>query len=227
MNSRRVSPQLVLGTIVLLLGTAFFLDNLNIIDDWSLIRLWPAVIILIGLSKLTGARSATAMVGPGIWMFVGAWLLLGTLDIMDVDLRDLFPLAFAAFGGYLIWRAISPPERPMEALDSESKLSVFVMMGGVERKLNSAQFVGGDLTAVMGSVEVDLTQASIAGNEAVIDVVAVMAGVEIKIPRDWTASIKVLPLMGGAEDTTSPPAAPTKRLTIRGVAVMGGVEVKN
>jgi len=81
----------------------------------------------------------------------------------------------------------------------------------------------------MGGVTLDLTQARIAGEEAVIDVFAWWGGIEIRVPPEWTVVSKVVPVMAGYEDKTRPttrsPTAPPSRLLIRGV--MGGVEVKS
>lgn len=84
------------------------------------------------------------------------------------------------------------------------------------------------MTAIMGACKLDLRQAVIAGDEAVVDVTAVMGGVEILVPANWTVEARVLPILGGVGDETRPDRSqPTQRLVVRGVAFMGGVDVKS
>jgi hypothetical protein len=111
---------------------------------------------------------------------------------------------------------------------SDNIANAFVIMGGVTRRLNSQDFKGGTVVAVMGGAKIDLRTASIAQGEAVIDVLAFWGGIEIKVPDDWVIVPQVFPFMGGFDDRTGarPPGA-RKRLVVRGLAVMGGVEVKH
>jgi hypothetical protein len=110
----------------------------------------------------------------------------------------------------------------------DNTANMFVIMGGVTRRMSTQEFTGGTVVAVMGGATLDLRGASITQDRAVIDVVAFWGGVEILVPNDWTVDPEVFPLMGGYEDRTGPRAPGLrKRLVIRGVALMGGVEVKS
>lgn len=114
------------------------------------------------------------------------------------------------------------------SLPSDNIANAFVIMGGVTRRLNTQDFKGGTVAAVMGGAKIDLRSASIAQGEAVIDVLAFWGGIEIKVPDDWVIVPQVFPFMGGFDDRTGPrPPGARKRLVIRGLAVMGGVEVKH
>jgi predicted membrane protein len=99
-------------------------------------------------------------------------------------------------------------------------------MSGIVLKNDSQEFTGGDISAVMGAVEIDLRQAAIA-TEAVLHLSIIMGGVEIKVPRDWSISVNGSPMLGGIEDKTVPPMTPGKRLLIEGSVIMGGVEISN
>jgi hypothetical protein len=129
------------------------------------------------------------------------------------------------FGAYLVWRGITGP-RPVR-VDGKGSISATALLSGIKRRNSSRAFSGGDVTAIMGSCEIDLRQAAING-DAMLDVLAVWGGIEITVPDDWAVMLDVTALLGAVEDRTRPPlGAAAHRLTIRGAVVMGGVEVRN
>ena len=223
---QRSVPQMVLGLVIVSLGVVLTLDTLGIADARDYIRYWPAGVIALGVAKLwQGRNSSSGVLGGVVLTGIGAWLLLGELDIVRADFWELWPIVLVLFGGSLVWRSLSG-RRPAPN-DNNSILSAVAVLSGVNRGNNSATFRGGDLTAIMGGCEIDLRQAQING-EAVIDVFAMWGGIEIRVPEDWTVISRVTPLMGGFEDGTRPPqGAGTHRLVIRGFILMAGVEVKN
>ena len=105
-------------------------------------------------------------------------------------------------------------------------IEIVAVMSGSKTSNASANFQGGEITAIMGSAEVDLRNASIQ-NEATIQVLSALGGIEIYVPNDWTVVLNGVPILGGMEDHSVPPLTQTKRLHISGVVIMGGVEVKN
>ena len=124
-------------------------------------------------------------------------------------------------------RRLSQTSETSSSGGSDSDMNHFVVMGGLELVNNSRQFRGGELSAIMGGIEVDLRQASIK-DEAVIEIFALWGGISMKVPQDWTVSVQIAPIMGGVEDKTIPPKGePKKRLIIKGTAIMGGAEIKN
>ena len=78
----------------------------------------------------------------------------------------------------------------------------------------------------MGGVNLDLREADIAGERAVLDVFAFMGGVEIRIPEAWTVDVGTTSIMGGVEDKTRG-AAGGKRLVLKGAVIMGGIDIRN
>jgi hypothetical protein len=103
-------------------------------------------------------------------------------------------------------------------------------LGGATRRCNSADFRGGDLVAFMGGCEVDLRQAHIQGEAAVIEAFAFWGGIEIRVPEDWTVTVEGIALLGAYEDSTHTRESgvmPRQELIVKGLAIMGGVEIKN
>jgi predicted membrane protein len=157
--------------------------------------------------------------------------LLDRLYFINFNLWDYWPLILVIIGimmivkSSFIKRGIATPPFS-ESKDANDYIKAIAIMSGFKRMNNSQNFTGGELTAVMGGLEIDLRDASMKG-EACIDIFALMGGVEMRVPEDWLIIIDGFPFMGGFEDKTRPPKETTKRLIIKGTAVMGGVEIKN
>jgi predicted membrane protein len=230
-DSFPITPRLVLGALVVLYGSLLLLDNLRILDADRLLDYWPAILIAIGVTVFVRARGLPGHVAALAWIAGGTLLLLDSLHILSVDIGELWPAALVLFGGYLIWQSMTGGgARPAAAAapsDGTASISTLAFMSGLNRKSNSPDFRGGEVTAIMGGCELDLTQASIASGEAVLDTFVWWGGIDIRVPEDWTVVGKVFPLMGGFEDKTRPPKTADKRFVIRGLVVMGGIEIKN
>src|SRR5262249_44175003 len=66
----RLTPQVVVGLMVITLGVLFTLDNLGILDARDYIVYWPIVLVLIGATKIWQAiRDGHGWFG-GLFLFV-------------------------------------------------------------------------------------------------------------------------------------------------------------
>jgi predicted membrane protein len=223
----RLTPHLMFGLMIILVGVVFTLDNLNIAHAEDYLRYWPVGLIAIGLAKLWEAHTGYGSpIGGVIFTMIGSWLLLDTLGYVDANLFDFWPLLLVFVGGMIVWHGIRGRQQLATAHENDT-INAVAVLSGVNRGSNSTSFRGGELTAFMGGCEVDLRNAAING-DAVIDVFAMWGGIEIRVPESWTVVGRVTPLLGGFEDhTRAPQAATTHRLTVRGMVIMGGVEIKN
>ncbi len=229
-----ITPQIVLGLIIIAIGVIFTLHNLDIIYAYDFTRYWPALIVLYGVSKILQPSGAPGRLGGVLFALVGTLMLLNKLDVIDFRLRDYWPLLLIGLGASLMWRSTQRHRAGSTGaigtgqMDSSETINGFALLGGLGRTSNSQDFRGGELTAIMGGCEIDLRQAAIKESEAVIDVFAFWGGIEIKVPEDWGVSIQATPILGGFDDKTRPQkGGSAKKLIIKGYAIMGGVEIRN
>jgi hypothetical protein len=251
----RITPQLIVGLLVIFVGVVFSLDQFGLAPAINYLRYWPMAIIAIGVVKMLQAREGGGAFAGIVFTLAGVWLQAEELNLIHIRLWQIWPVALVLFGGYLVWQGltghsarpspspgtyappdvVTPPaassarrgDRPARITDTNSTFSAVAIMAGVSRGNNSRTFRGADLIAVMGGCEIDLRQAAIHG-EAVIDVFVMWGGIEIRVPEDWSVASQIMPLMAGVEDQTRPPLGATEhRLVLRGFALMGGVEIKN
>jgi uncharacterized protein DUF1707/cell wall-active antibiotic response 4TMS protein YvqF len=81
--------------------------------------------------------------------------------------------------------------------------------------------------ALMGGVDIDLTEARFEDRETTIQAFALMGGIEIVVPDDITVHVTGIGFMGAFEDNArviGDPGAPVVKVT--GFAMWAGVEVK-
>ena len=141
----------------------------------------------------------------------------------------LLSMSCVLIGVLIITRGLfNRPRRGRRHERGTEFVSAVAFMSGVKKSSNAQTFRGGDLTAVMGGVEIDLRQASMEpGSDVTLDTLAFWGGIEIVVPVDWAVTNKVLPLLGGSEDKSRAIPGASKQLLVRGTAIMGGVTIAN
>jgi predicted membrane protein len=219
-----INGRLVAGALLIAFGVLFTLDNMGALDAGDVLTYWPVILIAVGLLKIIQpAREGHRRLGY-ILLALGVFFQLQILGL--THMRSAWPFILVVIGGFLVWRALGRSAGP-PAAESSSQLSEFAVMGGVHRVVESSDFRGGEATAIMGAVELDLRGCTIATSPAVIDVFALWGGIEITVPPEWKVDVKAMPILGGLENkarsSVRDSSAPTQELVIRGTAIMGGI----
>ena len=230
MNDRPAThstPQVILGALIIAVGVILILDRVNLLSAGDLFRFWPLLIVAYGLSRFAQPHGTHGRLFGGILVLFGGLLFLDVLDLVPFSVWDLWPLVFVIGGASLIWRASTRNAPPRPSDDTSDTLNAFAFMGGIERRISSKEFRGGEITAIMGGCEIDLRGSSIRG-EAVLDVFAFWGGIDLQVPEEWSVSVIGTPILGGIEDTTrGPKGGGGQRLVVRGNVIMGGLDLKN
>ena len=217
---RRENPWLRLtwGVVLLIVGTIVWLDRMDRIDARDYLEWWPLALIAVGLAHLPQRR----IVGAVLWIIAGTFLLLPLFGIPIEPWRivGLWPLLISLAGITLILQALRPRR-------AGSSFSMVAVMGANVRSVGSQEIAGGDVVAVMGGCDVDLSAAHAAGGEVTIDVTAFWGGIVIRVPAGWQVIDRVMGILGGFSALVAPAADGAPRLIVSGSAIMGGVEVKS
>jgi hypothetical protein len=242
-----ISPQLVLGSLMIVFGVLLTLDRMELVDAARTLRFWPLVLIALGswlvIERGPGGRSFS---GYALIVF-GALLLMNSLGFARVRFWELFwPALIILVGTRLVmqtsgqrWSRSTAGQRvgttPSPARDG--MVSMLSILGSHQRAVTDKPFRGGEVTTIVSGTQLDLRQAEIApGDEAVVNVFIFMGGHEVWVPQGWIVVNDVMPVLGGVEDKRLPPvvnaatvsatgAAP--RLVLRGVVALGGLTIKN
>jgi len=216
------------GVVFLTLGALWLLDNLGFVDSEPIVRLWPVVLILFGVARLTGFLGPRRPVWGAMLTGAGSLLLLNSLNLINFGFDELWAIFLVFMGSMILYRSYKGRSVHSSSTSSSDRLSAVAVMSGVERKIESTAFRGGEATAVMGSVELDFRGARIEGNEAGLELLVIMGGLELYVPPDWQVVIDAMPVMGAIEDQRKAPAAEAhQKLRLSGFVMMGGVEIKD
>jgi Domain of unknown function (DUF5668)/Cell wall-active antibiotics response 4TMS YvqF len=219
--------------IVIGVGVFFLLSNLNFFHMYDVWRYWPAVVIAGGLAKLVDSPHSAGRLTGGIMVGTGAVILADTLGYLTLTWNDFWPLVLIGAGVLMLWSRLAPPQfgtPNIPAAGREGALNECAIFGGVDRKVTTDDFHGGQISAMFGGVVIDLRRAGMRADSAVIDVNCIFGGVELKIPPNWIVVASVVAIFGGFGNKSVEPGGDmpgVKRLYIKGAAVFGGVDVKN
>lgn len=235
-SSSWFSPQFVLGLLVIVLGLMFLADNFGYFESRDIIHTyWPSLLVLWGLAKIFQSPGSPGKTFGMILILLGIVLQLDRLDILYFRWHDWWPVILIIVGINFLrgsrFRDRYKQENTrteMHDAGSDNYIKHFALMSGVKRAITTKNFQGGELSAIMGGIDIDLRGSQMEGTEVVLEVVTIWGGIELHIPAQWTVVVRANPIMGGIEDRTySPKEGEVKRLIIVGTVIMGGVEIKN
>jgi hypothetical protein len=248
---RIISGRLLIGLAVLAAGVLLLLNNLGIgidIEIRHIIRLWPVILLILGINWLilsfgsTGSEAGRRVyfswgqfITALIFIAFGTVFLGRNLGLFEVDLSIIFNIFWPVIlilVGFSLLRGRS---------QGSSMGNRLVIMGGT--KVGGEQpwkLESGSYFALMGSIEIDLTAAEIEVGETLLDLTAIMGGIEVKIPADLAVIYDGSAILGGVsfkdqedggfiggrrveQNITS---GADKIVRIQARAIMGGVEIK-
>jgi predicted membrane protein len=224
--------RLVFGILVIVAGLLFTLDNFGLVSARFLLRLWPAGLVAIGLTKALQRKGFWNGFWGWVLALVGTLLLLDNLNVLRFPVWKLAPLILVALGIRLVQKAggRSFPDRTPESRTAAA-LDETAIFGGWDRSVTTNEFLGGEINAVFGGFELDLSNCRIPDDQATITVFIAFGGGDIRVPRDWSVDVKAFAIFGGTDDKSDHPPldaeVPPKRLVIDGFVVFGGLDIKN
>jgi hypothetical protein len=238
-------PRLLIGAFLILMGLLLALHQLGWVEADHLMRFWPVLVILYGLTILQ--RGGRGVIHGSILVLIGSWLLLNTLHLLTLmPWQFLWPLILVAAGAQFLMRGCAPRRRPTPppsiggnapsanaaplsgSPPASDHISMFGLMGGTKQRVSGVIFRSADMTSLMGGCELDLRDALLGADGAAhVEVFALMGAGHIIVPPSWKVVLQVTPVMGGVEDKTRPILGGNQFLYVRGTVLMGGVEISN
>ncbi len=228
------NSRIFVGLLLILIGGLYLLNTLSLIqiDVSDIIFSFPFIIFAIGVIILINSRNKTFGL---LLIFVGALFLVPKIfPTVHYSSNILFPVLIIVFGVYiLLKRPINWAfyhNRIKNRKINRDTLDEVAIFGGGNKVIITDNFKGGNITAIFGGFEIDLSQCRLSEGENVIDVFLLMGGVNFLVPRDWDIRVSVAPIFGGFSNKLRKDPAiaidTTRTLIIKGVTILGGGELK-
>ncbi len=228
-QSSGVTVRVMLGAALVLFGLMWTFDNLGWTAAADVLRWWPLLLLAYGLMRLTGLGAPQRTTQGLFFSLAGALLVAVRLVHGSVGLGVLFPLLMI-FAGVSIVRRAMLGEGLVSAQEAggESVRLAAVLGAATGRGVGTA-LRRGQLSAVLGGVELDLREAQPASGRVELEVFTCLGGIEIIVPESWRVESSIAPIAGGFEDRTAYAGngSPACTLVLTGSAILGGVVTRN
>jgi hypothetical protein len=98
--------KLVVGVVLLAVGVIAFGASIDLWNHFHWGRLWPLILIVIGLSGEVQAFRDRRGNGSAFLLAVGVWMLAGTHHLFGLTVRTAFPLGIVVLGVLLTLHAV-------------------------------------------------------------------------------------------------------------------------
>ena len=233
-NITRPNSHTIIGFGIIALGALLLLDQFTAFSFGAVFQLIPMLFIALGIWQLVQNRFQQ-WIGPAIMIVVALVMQLAVFGIVS-DVWRLWPLVLVAVGLSMLVRkndeTVGSTVEIFSGSDSkyhDDTFDLFTMFGGIGRQMTTQEFRGGNMTALFGGVEVDLTEMQVARKPAVINVFTMFGGLTIRASPDMLVRTDVVAIFGGAGDERKQRkmlAGETPDVVVKGFAMFGGVSIE-
>lgn len=247
------SGKVWLGILIVGIGSLLLLRNFGLYMPYWLFK-WSTLLIAIGL--IVGIRHQFRNSAWFVMVLIGSFFALKDI-FREYDMSNVvLPLMLVALGIYLIvkpkesgfWCRSHPSkkrsdpsgpaeeempkqeeDRIMDSLDPNDYIESVNVFGGSNQMVYSKNFKGGEVVAVFGGGDVNLSQANFEG-QIKLECTVIFGGLKIVVPPSWKVRSEVTAIFGGVDDKRMIQPIEQyedKVIVITGVVLFGGVEIKN
>ena len=248
-RSKRIPKRLIFGVIVLLIGVMFMLRAFGVTLVDELWQWWPSIIILVGIVMLIANRFRNRFV-PTLLILIGAFVQIQVLDIdTGIEISRFFwPVILILVGILILAGGLSARRRKKKQPNPEAhhfatthsdsttqdvdddSINTSAVWSTVHKRINSTDFKGGSVTAVMGSLKLDMRETIVHQNHTPLEITAVMGQVTLRVPPEWDVTIdNNTTNKGKIEDKRKQHhvAGPSVGITITGTVIMGSLHIED
>jgi len=216
-----------IGILLIILGTVFLLDRMEIVEFTTLISMyWPVILIAVGVNQLFSREHSNS--SAIILISIGLFFQLKNLDLLPSDIGNYFWPVLLIIIGAIILLGGSKQSGILKYKDDT--INHFVVFSGLENKCVSKNFKGGSATAAFGGIDLDFREAELSKEGAFLELTAAFGGIEIKVPEHWRVVVKGMPIFGAWENKVKALDVGGENqpiLNVKCLVMFGGIEITN
>ncbi len=252
-QTSRVGTQLWIGLVVVLVGLGMLLRRMDFpLPDW--LFGWEMILIIVGI--ISGIKSKFRDVSWIIPIVIGLVFMLDDVFALREFRQYIWPLGIIFVGLVIAFRprfgarrvreteaggwsaapansgtaaSVAPAQDSSYTISDDDQIDATAIFGGVKRSVVSKHFQGGEVVAIFGGAEINLSNADINGIVK-LEVVNVLGGTKLIVPATWDVQSTMVAIFGGVDDKRiiRPELIdPNKKLIIEGTSFLGGLEIKS
>ncbi len=222
------SSRFILGVLLIFLGVIFLVEQTGFfgrfgISLWKLIwTFWPLILIFFGAKLLTEGNNNGGMI-----MLVLGVVFLSTNLFSWNFFAVLWPVLIIVVGLSILFKRDRVSLNTVESTSTDKdRISETVVFWGVDKKVKSKNFKGGEINVAFGGSTIDLRDAKIAKEGAKLHVNCAFGGVEIFVPKDCRVKTNGTGVFGGWNPEVEESDVAEPVLEITGGVAFGGVDIK-
>ncbi|MDX9738961.1 MAG: DUF5668 domain-containing protein [Candidatus Dojkabacteria bacterium] len=221
------STRFILGVILIVLGILFLVEQTGLLGGftvslWSFVwTFWPLLLILLGAKLLIDGNS-----NGGLILLVIGTVLLSTNLFHWNFFAILWPILIITIGISILIKKDRGSINTGKHSSTQDLLNETVVFWGVDKKVKSKEFKGGEINVAFGGCTIDLREAKIAKSGAKLHVNCAFGGVEIFVPKDCRVVTNGTGIFGAWEPKIEESDITEPVLEITGGVAFGGVEIK-
>jgi len=223
-KKNNIAANTIIGIIVMLVGGVFLARNFDFFpgEYLRLIFTWQSILIVIGI--ITYLSSGNKPLG----------VIIASIGILGF-IPNFWALLLIGLGVYIIYRNQSKPTNeniydPSELGNEREYINDISIFGGSKKSFQVDNFRGGNITAIFGGSEINMTDSSLCDGISTLNLFFLFGGTSMRIPSNWNVYIQLTPIFGGFNDkrmVIADDSSNDKKLIIRGLVLFGGGDLKN
>lgn len=94
----RMQKRIVVGAMLILLGTFFLLQQMGITAQYSLTNFWPLLFIIVGLFNIVFSNNNRRRIHGAFQILIGFWVFACLEHLWGWTFQVTWPIVLIAFG---------------------------------------------------------------------------------------------------------------------------------
>ena len=223
----KINPKFLFGILVVVVGVVLLFEQAGVFPMFSkyiwmfFAKLWPLILVAVG-AKLLILRN----------MFPGFVLLLLGVVFLATNLFGwnffsvLWPVVIIALGVSLLFKT-EEKKKGEKVVSDKDHIFETVVFWGVDKKIKSKEFKGGEVNVAFGGLELDLREAKVAKRGARLHINCAFGEVEVFVPKECRIKTNGTGILGGWNPEVKDRSIDEPVLEITGGVIFGGVDIKD